>query len=253
MEVYDGKTCEALATDGDKAYLGEGEEYYVCLEADTLTYGKNVTVQFYPQAIPTDGVSSVSSRGYMRFDLPFDDEVTLSLRNYGALAYEITDASFNKIKAGEIAVGNTAPSLITLNLTAGCYFLYCSDSAEIKFVEAPLGCGGVYNIETDDRYVGGNTEHGYRLACGLGVKEFTVNIRSCNAIINYCSLNEIIKVYYSDGGTERSLSVKNLTYDSKLNKLTVTYQAKPEEGEYFIKFMPDYCNYEFSVGGVTPA
>ena len=229
-------------------------EYYIAVEAETLTYGKNVTVLFYPQDIPTDGVTSVYSRGYMRFDLPFDDEVTLSLQFNQKLNYKILDADLNEIQTGELVGESTTTSLLTLNLEAGRYYLYCDYYyAKVKFEEAPLGCGGIYTIEADNKYFGSNTDYGYRFVGGLGVKEFTVTIHGGYAIINYCPLNDIVKVYYSDGGKERSLVIKNLTYDRQYNDLTVTFEALQEVDEYFIRFMPEHGNYEFYVSGVTPA
>ena len=243
-----------LETDGDKVALQKDFEYYIAVEAETLTYGKNVTVRFYPQEIPTDGVTSVYSGGYMRFDLPFDDEVTLSLQFKQKLNYKIMDADFNEIQTGELVGEGTTTSLITLNLEAGRYYLDCDYSyAKVKFAEAPLGCGGVYTIEEGNKYFGSNTEYGYRFAGGLGLKEFTVTIHGGYAIVNYCPLKDIIKVFYSDGGTERSLVIKNLTYDRWYGDLTITFEALQEVGEYFIRFMPEFGNYEFYVSDLTPA
>lgn len=251
LKVYSG--LEPCETHGDTVEVKNSGKFYVVLVADELTYGKCVTARYYPPEIPTDGVTQIKASGARRFDLPFNDEVTINLKHKGTLNYKLYDGDLNEIQTGEFVSQSEAVSQITLSLTAGTYYLSCSNSVTAWFDEPPLGCGGVYTIEKDNKYYGSNTEYGYRFVSGFGVKQFKVTIEDCYALINYCPLKDIIKVYYYDDGTESSLAVKDLSYNRLYNDITITFQTLSEVGEYFIIFMPEHGNHRFYVNGVTPA
>ncbi|MDE7301226.1 MAG: hypothetical protein K2N47_03565, partial [Clostridia bacterium] len=201
--VYDGvKPC---TTYGDTVELRNDTSYYIVIVADELTYAHKVTMRYYPQALPTDGLTSVNA-SQLYFALPFDDSVTINLKHSSEIEYRLLDADFNEVKAGSFAGGALLTDSITAQLQAGHYYLFTSTStAEVSFATPPLGCGGTLTVERGDRF-NSSTSATYRYACGLGRKEITVNVFDRELI--YYSLYDEVNLYYMDGGTKRKLQIK---------------------------------------------
>lgn len=239
LAVYDGvKPCE---TYGDTAELQNNKSYYIVLVADELTYANSVTVRYYPQALPTDGLTSANN-SQLYFALPFDDGVTINFRHSAELEYSLLDADFNEVKTGSLVGGGTLHTdSITAQLQAGYYYLFTSVSTvEVWFNAAPLGCGGTLTVERGDRFKS-STEATYRYACGLGRKEITVNVFD-SALMNY-SVKDEVNLYYMDGGTTRKLQIKSIEYNNL--RWTIKFTAEQNVGEYFLEFKNH--SYEFAI------
>ena len=234
LEVYFGlDPCE---TYGDTVELRNDRKYYVVLVADELTYGKSVTVRYYPQALPTDGLTYVSDNR-LYFELPFDDEVTINIKHSGELEYSLFDADFNEIETGSFDNGKTnAVSKVTAQLQAGYYYLFTSSYvADVRFDAPPLGCGSTITVERGDRF-SPSTEVTYRYVCGLGREEITLNVIDRDLL--YYAVPDEINLYYMDGGTKRKLQIHYI--ELVHGQWWITYDALPAVGVYYLEFKHGY-------------
>lgn len=234
-------------TRGDTAVLEKGLEYYIVLGADGQVYGDNITVKFYPQALPPDGLTKASA-SELYFSLRSDSVITVNVEHVVNIEYSLFDIDFNEIKAGKFESQTIDTDQIYAELPSGEYYLIFSKCPREVYFDSPVsGSGNVFTVQKGDIFTCANATT-YRYECGLGKNELVLNLFD-RTLIEYPIKNEI-NCYYMDGGTEKRLQIESIEMFHDI--WIIKFWAKPEADEYFLEFGSDGYEFAFELYDKNP-